>query len=429
MTPPGESIRVLHVDDEPDFAEMSATFMERENDRIDVDTTTSPEKGLDYIRSDDIDCVVSDYDMPGLNGIEFLKQVRTHHPDLPFILFTGKGSEQVASEAISAGVTDYLQKGAGTEQYQLLTNRVLNAVEQYRSKQRAAALDRIQTLARNITQALVRAESRAEAESRVCEIISDAEPYLFAWIGDVDQETNRIEPRAWAGIDDSYLDNITITVDSSPTGQGPGGTAIRERRVAVSQNVAEDSEFEPWREDALERGYQAAAAVPLTYENTLYGELVVYAERPDAFDENERKLLAELGTDIARTFHSLELRDDLRVERCFVDQALDTLPEIFYVIGTDGRFRRWNDRLLEVTGYTDQEIADIQVIDLFPEDEHEQIAEAIEGALSTGRNTVKTRLLTASGDQIPYAITGARLTDPENDPVGIVGIGREIAES
>lgn len=75
--------------------------------------------------------------MPRRDGIEFLRAVRKTHPDLPFVLFTGKGSEEIASEAISAGVTDYLEKKSGSEQYALLTNRVRNAVERYRAQQAA----------------------------------------------------------------------------------------------------------------------------------------------------------------------------------------------------------------------------------------------------------------------------------------------------
>ena len=76
--------------------------------------------------------MVTDYDMPGRDGIEFLEAVREEHPELPFILFTGKGSEAVASETISAGVTDYLQKEAGTEQYAALATRIRNVVTRYR---------------------------------------------------------------------------------------------------------------------------------------------------------------------------------------------------------------------------------------------------------------------------------------------------------
>ncbi|MFC5135977.1 MULTISPECIES: PAS domain S-box protein [Haloferacaceae] len=146
-----ETIRVLHVDDEPGLAEMVATFLEREDDRIEVRTEHDAEAGLRALTESEVDCVVSDYDMPGSDGIEFLRAVRGDHPELPFVLFTGKGSEEVASEAISAGVTDYLQKRSGTEQYALLANRIRNAVEATRAHELLAERTRrLETLIENL---------------------------------------------------------------------------------------------------------------------------------------------------------------------------------------------------------------------------------------------------------------------------------------
>jgi len=131
-----DHISVLHVDDDPQFEELVAEFLQRERAPIEVITEASPADGIAVLTDDGqvVDCIVSDYDMPGTNGIEFLEQVREIDPGLPFILYTGKGSEAVASDAISAGVTDYLQKGSGTSQYAVLANRITNAVEQYRAK-------------------------------------------------------------------------------------------------------------------------------------------------------------------------------------------------------------------------------------------------------------------------------------------------------
>ncbi|SHH45542.1 ATP-binding response regulator [Halobaculum gomorrense] len=129
-----DAIRVFHIDDDPEFAELVATFLEREHDRIEVRSATDAEAGLDVLAERDVDCIVSDHDMPGRDGIEFLRAVREEYPDLPFLLFTGKGSEEIASDAISAGVTDYIQKGGGTDQYALLANRVVNAVEAVQSR-------------------------------------------------------------------------------------------------------------------------------------------------------------------------------------------------------------------------------------------------------------------------------------------------------
>lgn len=127
-------IIVLHVDDEPDFADLTSIYLERESDEIEVITADCVEAGLEHLETDAIDCIVSDYDMPHRNGLDLLAIVREEYPELPFILFTGKGSEEIASEAISAGVTDYLQKKPGTDQYTVLANRIQNAASQYKSK-------------------------------------------------------------------------------------------------------------------------------------------------------------------------------------------------------------------------------------------------------------------------------------------------------
>jgi len=130
----GQPIRVLHVDNEPDFADLVATYLERSHDDIDVETATDAAEGLDVLAETPVDCIVSDHDMPGMDGLDFLRAVRGDYPDLPFLLFTGKGNEEIASDAISAGVTEYLQKGTGTDQYAVLANRIERAVSEYRAK-------------------------------------------------------------------------------------------------------------------------------------------------------------------------------------------------------------------------------------------------------------------------------------------------------
>ncbi|WP_424017103.1 response regulator [Halorientalis pallida] len=125
-------VSILHVDDDPDMLSLSKTMLERRD--IDVTTRTSAEEGLEYLQEADVGCIVSDYEMPRTDGLEFLEAVRKEYPDLPFILFTGKGGEEIASKAISAGVTDYLQKEPDEGQYTVLANRIVNLVDQYRAK-------------------------------------------------------------------------------------------------------------------------------------------------------------------------------------------------------------------------------------------------------------------------------------------------------
>ncbi|MFP4589883.1 MAG: PAS domain S-box protein [Halobacteriales archaeon] len=131
--PRPDLIRVLHVDDDAAFTALSSEVLGRIDDRFLIDSATRVDEALAMLEDGTFDCVVSDYDMPGRNGVEFLEVVRARHADLPFILFTGKGSESVASEAISAGVTDYLQKERGLDQFAILANRVTNAIDHHHS--------------------------------------------------------------------------------------------------------------------------------------------------------------------------------------------------------------------------------------------------------------------------------------------------------
>jgi PAS domain S-box-containing protein len=130
------AVHVLHVDDQQPLRELAAEALERVDDDLTVHTAASGDAGLEILAAEPIECIVSDYEMPGMDGLEFLAAVRERDPEVPFILFTGRGSEQIASEAISAGVTDYLQKETGTDQYTVLANRIENAVEQRQNRQR-----------------------------------------------------------------------------------------------------------------------------------------------------------------------------------------------------------------------------------------------------------------------------------------------------
>ena len=134
-----EDIPVLHVDDDPGLTALTADMLTEREGGFTVETATSASEGLALLAANDFDCIVSDYQMPGQNGIEFLEALREEYPDLPFILYTGKGSEAVASDAIAAGVTDYLQKESGTSQYTVLANRIRNAVKNRRHQERAQA--------------------------------------------------------------------------------------------------------------------------------------------------------------------------------------------------------------------------------------------------------------------------------------------------
>ena len=156
-----DEIRVLIVDDEPEFMRLSADYLSRINEQFDVVTETTAKKAQHRIGEETFHCIISDFEMQDMNGIELLNTVRSIDEELPFFLFTGKGSEEVADRAYAAGATDYLQKNHDPEQFTILANRVKIAVERYRAERDLAERTRrLETLISNLPGIVYRCVNR-----------------------------------------------------------------------------------------------------------------------------------------------------------------------------------------------------------------------------------------------------------------------------
>ena len=213
-------ITVLCVDDEPSYADLIATHLERNDGVIDATGVTSATDGLSYLDEHDVDCIVSDYNMPGVDGLEFLEAVRARDPDMPFLLFTSQGSESLASEAVTAGVTDYIRKTQASQQYAVLAQRIRNAVERVRAKATADA-------AQERTKRILDATSDAVLVS-VADTVVYANPAAVDLFGAADSDelcdrplTDLVEPAS-----DGGTEAVKRVVESDQTA-GQAGRMIR----------------------------------------------------------------------------------------------------------------------------------------------------------------------------------------------------------
>ncbi len=402
--PPGsqQQIQVLHVDDDPSVMDLTGTFLERKDDRLSVETAASATEGLKSIddpdRSQSPDCIVSDYDMPGMDGIEFLRAVRERDPDLPFILFTGKGSEEVASDAISAGVTDYLQKRPGTEQYELLANRIQNAVQAQRMKQRA---------------------DRADELMRLTEFTGDTGGF------EIDVDTGEVLMtdgcRRLAGLADDATLSLEEMIELYHPDDRPEVRQTIDRATETDEQVRGS-----WRFQALD-GTERIVDVTLTpaTQSTNSTNTATGTVRSETHIETDITILRGAIHDVT---DRQERKRELRTEREFIEQSINALDDLLYVLGTDGSLQRWNDQVPNITGYPDAELTNMQALELFPHDEHQTINNAIQMTLSGQPVVVEADLLTADGERLPYEFTGTRLTDADENVTGVVGIGRDLTD-
>ncbi|MBI5549075.1 MAG: PAS domain S-box protein [Deltaproteobacteria bacterium] len=134
----GRAIQVLLVDDELDLLAVAKEFLELDAE-LHVRTESSAGQALESIARDLPHVVVSDFQMPHMDGIELLKQVRSKYRDLPFILFTGRGREAIVIDALNHGADFYLQKGGDPEaQFAELGSKIRQAAGRRRAERALA---------------------------------------------------------------------------------------------------------------------------------------------------------------------------------------------------------------------------------------------------------------------------------------------------
>ena len=142
---------VLYVDDEPELLTLCRLFLEKDG-KITVETARSAVEGIKKLRAGHFDVIISDYLMPESDGVDFLRQVRAEFGNIPFIIFTGKGREEVVIEAINLGVTFYLQKGSDpASRFSELGRKIEIAVHRTKTEgapeEKTSELDQFFTLA------------------------------------------------------------------------------------------------------------------------------------------------------------------------------------------------------------------------------------------------------------------------------------------
>ncbi len=126
-------MKVLYVDDESDFLRQAKAFLENEKNQLEVETASSAKEGLKLLEENGYEAIVSDYQMPKIDGLEFLKTVREDRgSDIPFIIFTRKSSEEVAIEALNHGANRFLRKGKDpSPPYKALSQAITQEAEHY----------------------------------------------------------------------------------------------------------------------------------------------------------------------------------------------------------------------------------------------------------------------------------------------------------
>ncbi|MFB6220785.1 MAG: PAS domain-containing protein [Halolamina sp.] len=381
-----DQITVLHVDDNPGFTEMTQKLLERENDSIEPITAQKPSAGLDILSETDVDCVVTDYEMPGMNGIEFLEAIREEYPDLPVILFTGKGSEDVAAKAIDAGVTSYLQKESGAAQYCQLAHRVRSHVEAAREKRRAERLEREHEL--------------------VAETASDA-----FWTRDVATGAVSFSD----GLRRFGYDPAAIDADVEWWFERvhPDDREEQERIMrALLQR-------EDWVFDEL-RDSRGRFSKEYRWERADGSYATVASRGSVLYDGTEAVQVVGTMTDITA---ERERERELEAVRERLELALETTDAVVWEVESESGEITFNPSSETLCGSLIETMDDL--LETVHPDDRERVEEAIHTAHETGTYDVNFRV-TSEGETRWITSMGRFNFDADGDPVRGIGIARDI---
>jgi PAS domain S-box-containing protein len=295
---------------------------------------------------------------------------------------------------------------------------------------------------RDINRQMVRQRDPQHLLAEACEILVRTRGYRLVWFGFTEPGSMRVIPIARAGPLEDYLDEITVTWDESPTGLGPVGTAIRNREARIINDVAADPSFAPWKEAALARGYGSVAAFPLIQAPRLFGALAVYADRLDAFDQEEIALLNELTADLAYGLRSIEDKNErrrtggeLQVQARYLIESdirywelFENANDIIFTIDLNGNFTSWNKAGERITGFTSAEALQMNVRQVMAPEYVAQAREHIRRMIA-GESLPPTEFVVIgkNGTRISVEVS-TRAIVKNNKPVAIQGISRDLTE-
>jgi PAS domain S-box-containing protein len=306
------TISVLYVDDETALLDIGKLFLERTNEFA-VTTASSAPAALELMKTNGIQAIVSDYQMPEMNGIEFLKQVRAMDKTLPFILFTGKGREEVVIEALNEKADFYLQKGGEPKaQFAELGHKIKAAVGYRHVEKQVTTLNRLYAVLSATNKAVVRIHDTSELLNEICRIVVETGGFAMAWAGRINPEKCIIEPVAAAGHRESYPEITPLSTDKIPHNGGPTETAVRERKFNVCNDIRPGPAIAPWQEKALRRGHHAIAAFPFACDTENAGVITYCAAEPQFFDDRIIRLLDEQARDITFALLTLDHEEKRR---------------------------------------------------------------------------------------------------------------------
>lgn len=228
-----------------------------------------------------------------------------------------------------------------------------NAEEERRALiEHSVRLNRVYAFLSSTNQAMVRLHNKKQLFDEACRIAVEQGKFKMAWIGMVDQETHFVNPIAFYGSAEDYLEEIKISIDDVPEGRGPTGTAIRQGKYFMCNDIENDERMLPWRERALKKEFRSSIALPIKIEDQIKGVISLYSAEKNFFNKEEIELLLELASDISYAVEFIEKEEELRKLSQAVKQSFASVM----ITDLNGNIEFANPGFTELSGYSYEEV-------------------------------------------------------------------------
>lgn len=291
---------------------------------------------------------------------------------------------------------------------------------------------------RQINQMIVRESNVNEIFKNSCNIAVKYGKFRMSWIGLVDENTKIVNPIFWDGKEDGYLSNIMkISLDNEIIGKGPTAAAINKGKHYFCNDIANDPIIEPWREEALKRGYRSSIALPLKLHDKIIGSFNLYSEYTNFFNDTEIKLLLQVADDISYAIENIEneglkkkTEDALKESERFLSSIIENIPNMIFIKDAkELRFIRFNKAGENLLGHKREDLIGKNDYDFFPKEQADSFTIKDKEVLKSGKaiDIPEEQIDTKEGTRILHT-QKIPIPDKDGSPAFLLGISEDITE-
>jgi len=351
---------ILVVDDDVDHLEITRINLEAADPNLSITSVTSPEDGLELLDKQHYDCIVSDYKMPRMDGIKFARRIR-ETSGIPFILYTGQGSEEVAEEAFTVGVDDYIRKEAHSSHIQVLAKRIRSAIDQKNATdEQKRYRERLEAIHRHASE-LGKTRDAKEVAKYTLDGIDDIFGFQKMSFSMVDGHIIRpVEIRS-----DSPLSRTEIPLDDV----GLIAEVVRTGESILVPNVRIIENYYMARESTM-----SELTVPVMIDDEVVAVINIESSEVDAFSIEDQRLVETFSEHVASAISINRETNKLRLSEEEYRSLFESTRNGVLISGPDGRYTSANNSAAAILGYdSPEDLVGLSAVDFYanPEERDE----------------------------------------------------------